>query len=106
MNTYDDQECKRCHRDFDLHAGYEATEYCDDCAQVKVIQLEKEVDRLERLRDSNFEDLIRTCASGENKTKIIKEAWSIIDGLITGMLISDPKWKPAADWLNKNRGLA
>lgn len=30
-------------------------------------------------------------------------AWDIINNLVTGMLISDPKWKPAVNWLNKNR---
>lgn len=31
------------------------------------------------------------------------KAWNIIDKLLVGMLISDPRWKPAADWLSKNR---
>lgn len=31
------------------------------------------------------------------------EAWHIINRLLVGMLISDPRGKPAARWLAKNR---
>lgn len=31
------------------------------------------------------------------------DAWHIINRLLVGMLISDPRWKPAARWLAKNR---
>ena len=31
--------------------------------------------------------------------------WNMVNGLVTGMKISDPRWKPAAKWLHENHPL-
>jgi hypothetical protein len=38
----------------------------------------------------------------ELQTKI-SEAWNHLSECLVGMPISDPRWKPAAEWLSKNR---
>jgi hypothetical protein len=34
---------------------------------------------------------------------IISEAWRNLSSTLVGMPIQDPRWKPATEWLNKNR---
>jgi hypothetical protein len=36
-------------------------------------------------------------------SKKLKDVWRILSSILTGMLISDPRWKEAAHWLNDNR---
>lgn len=33
----------------------------------------------------------------------LTEAWNHLSAVLVGMPISDPRWKPAVDWLNANR---
>jgi len=33
----------------------------------------------------------------------LQEAWKLLSSSIEGMLITDPRWKLAVDWLNDNR---
>jgi hypothetical protein len=33
----------------------------------------------------------------------LKDAWKLLSSILTGMLISDPRWKEAESWLNDNR---
>lgn len=39
----------------------------------------------------------------QSQSKKLKEVWRLLSSVLTGMLISDPRWKEAANWLNDNR---
>lgn len=61
------------------------------------------INHLVRSRDLAVEDMKGAMERSESKSQTIKEAWNHINKLITGMLISDERWKSAVNWLNKNR---
>lgn len=61
------------------------------------------INHLVKSRDLAVEDMKGAMERSENRFKALKEAWFIIDKLITGMFISDKRWKLAVDWLNRNR---
>ncbi len=34
---------------------------------------------------------------------LLESAWNNLSASLVGMRVSDPRWKPAVDWLNENR---
>ena len=34
---------------------------------------------------------------------LLESSWNHLSASLVGMRISDPRWKPAVDWLNANR---
>lgn len=39
----------------------------------------------------------------ERLVRQLSDGWNHLSASLVGMPISDPRWKPAVDWLNENR---